>query len=585
MQQVNNDLSLAQFLAKPATGLRASLIKMADRLLGINKLNQLYQQHGFAHLDGQNFLDAFVRLFKLNISSNFHNLAKDKPLIIVANHPLGGVDGVVLLRELLKQRNDVKVLANLGLSLFKPLQKYFIFTNPLQTGATGNVTSLRLCEQHLQQKGVLVIFPAGRVSYYQKAFNTVSDHTWNRSFIKLAERYNADILPVHIQASNRKRFYFFGRIYFRFRLLMLVREMLASTNKNIQLTMTTTIDNTAIPNLSTQQQSDLVRLATYLQQPSLQGDWPAVESVKMQALAPAESGDLMAAEVNQIAEAQTLVSYKTWLVLHADGEQIPHCLAQIRRLREQTFRDWQEGSGAAQDGDDFDYSYQHLFIFDQQQQQIIGAYRMGQTDQISPTYLEQMFNFSAKFVGKQTACLEMGRSFIVSEYQRSYQALLMLFKGIGHFVVKYPKYRTLYGTVSLSRCYSPLSVYLIEQFLIKKPDSSALAKQSFAHAKIAEVQRFLDSAQQHNKICSASKIEILDWLVKQIEPDNKGLPVLVKQYHQLGAEFIALAIDGQFAQTPGLLLKVHLPDTADKWLKLYLGKNWQNYRRISLSGC
>ncbi|EWH11873.1 phospholipid/glycerol acyltransferase [Catenovulum agarivorans DS-2] len=574
MNDSTEQLSIGQFFASAQGRSKKLLIQLLDKLLGIKKLNQLYQQHGFAQLSGPDFLQAFVELFKLKISDNFGENVREltngnRPLIIVANHPLGGVDGVVLLKQLLQYSANVKVLANVGLSLFKPLHQYFIFTNPLKAGARGNVTSLRQCEQHLVKHGILVVFPAGRVSYYQADKTGIYDHPWNRSFVKLAQKHNADILPVHIQASNRKRFYFFGRVYFRFRLLMLVREMLASKDKQITMTIGNQLDVANLPSSNLDQQSALIKLLTYLQPHIGQQTWPQQAQAEQQALAPASDGDTMASEVATIAKHQVLLSYKNWLVLHAHGGQIPTCVAEIRRLREKTFRDWQEGSGQPEDGDDFDFSYQHLFIFDQQKQQIIGAYRMGQTDRVSPTYLTQMFDFSTTFVGKQSPCLEMGRSFIVSEYQRSHHALLLLFKGIGRFVCKYPQYQTLYGTVSLSRCYSPLSVYLIEQFLVKQPDNSALAKSKFTHPQLPLLTAFIEQYKPD--------IATLDWLIQQIEPDKKGLPVLVKQYHQLGAQFISLAIDSQFAQTPGLLLKVHLPATEQKWLKLYLGQGWQNY--------
>ena len=145
---------------------------------------------------------------------------------------------------------------------------------------------------------------------------------------------------------------------------------------------------------------------------------------------------------------------------------------------------------------------------------------------------------------------------------------MLLFKGISAFIAQHPQYRVLYGTVSLSKQYDPLSVLLIEQFLVTKTDK-VMAKESFKYPIHHELLSYL----KHNP----KDIETLDTLIKQIEPDGKGLPVLVKQYHQLGATFHCVAIDPNFASTPGLLLSVDVPSAPKRLLKLYLGDKLEGY--------
>jgi putative hemolysin len=179
-----------------------------------------------------------------------------------------------------------------------------------------------------------------------------------------------------------------------------------------------------------------------------------------------------------------------------------------------------------------------------------------------------MFNFSASFINQQQACMEMGRSFIVKAHQHSFYGLLLLWKGIGAFVCQNPQYRILYGTVSLSKLYDPRSVTLINKIMVT--DTQAVQpKIAFENSLHPELASFLNT--------HVLNIEQLSVLVKGLEQDAKDIPVLLKQYHKLGAVFHCLGIDGNFNTTPGLLLSVDLPKAPDKLLKLYLGAGKEDY--------
>lgn len=555
------------------------VIYLADRLLGIKKLNHAYHKHRFEALPAAAFLEKFVHYFQLDIQycdAHLNNIPRQGGLLLVANHPLGGVEGVVMAHLLIKQRPDLKILANQALSIFPELSPYFIYTNPLKPNAKGNLTSIRACQQHLKAGGALLIFPAGRVSYYQDDKQIISDHSWHKMVGLLATHLSPpQILPIHIHAFNRKRFYWLGRVYYRFRLLMLIREMLASTGKKVQINIGNTSTNLP-PNQNKAAMTHLYKLLTYLQAPNYQQSWPMAKTIDFKSIAIAPSKQNIHSEITGLPHHQKLIEYKNYLVCFANANQIPYTLLEIQRLREITFRQFNEGSGQPKDGDDFDLTYTHLFVYDQKTQSIIGAYRMGQTDQLTQQnalqglYLSRMFEFSDSFVNRQQACLEMGRSFIVSNERKSYHGLLLLFKGIGAFVCQHPQYKVLYGTVSLSTQYTPLSVCLIEQFLTTpNQQPSVIAKHPYKHPLHPELLAYLKQGD--------TSLSTLNWLIEQIEPDGKGLPVLVKQYHQLGATFHCLGVDHNFANTPGLLLSVDLRKSPEKLLKLYLGKDYQAF--------
>ena len=216
----------------------------------------------------------------------------------------------------------------------------------------------------------------------------------------------------------------------------------------------------------------------------------------------------------------------------------------------------------------------HLFIYDNANKQITGAYRIGQTDilqkqdGLEQLYLSQMFNFNESFVNQQKPCLEMGRSFIIASEQKSYHSLLLLWKGIGAYVCQNPKYRTFYGTVSLSKQYDPRSVAIIEQTMVKKSEG-VTAKTTFNGQLHPEVTQFIKQ--------NTLNLDALSSMISAIEADGKDVPILLKQYHKLGANFHCMGIDTNFNQTPGLLLSVHLPSAPKKLQKLYLGDNQAEY--------
>jgi putative hemolysin len=223
----------------------------------------------------------------------------------------------------------------------------------------------------------------------------------------------------------------------------------------------------------------------------------------------------------------------------------------------------------------------HLFIFDHKNEEIIGAYRIGQTDllqkngDVSKLYLAQMFDFAPEFINQQQPCLEMGRSFIIAAHQNSFHGLLLLWKGIGAFVCQNPHYRTLYGTVSLSKLYDPRSVALIDEIMVTDKQGVS-AKESFAGQLHPEVKDFISAA--------PVSLNQLSALVMGIEEDGKDVPVLLKQYYKLGAKFHCTGIDVNFNDTPGLLLSVNLPAAPDKLLKLYLGSSKAAYINYAKSG-
>ena len=565
-----SDIRVAALAKNPVIKFLGPLI---DRITGLNKLQHLYRQHQFSGLDKQTFSTKLLQVLGVQILGSDNILDKIPEhgrCIVVCNHPYGMIEGIIIANLLTQKRPDTKIMANVGLQIFKEIKDYFIFADPLKPKSPINNVAIKQCFKHLKNDGVLVLFPAGRVSFYQKDQKIISDGDWDRLTVQLMNRTTSPILTVFISGTNSKLFHRMGRIYYRFRLLMLAREMLKLDHHTIKLLSTNIMNAEQFSEFKDKKMiNDVVRLQCYLNDERYIIPWQIDEQppVMAELIAPSDK-TLMQSELANLSEQQHLLDYRSFSVYYAYQRQAPQCIREITRLREQTFRDENEGSGQSCDTDKFDETYMHLFIFDNKNNEIIGAYRIGLTDQLlksgdqSSLYLAQMFNFSANFINQQQACMEMGRSFIVKAHQHSFYGLLLLWKGIGAFVCQNPQYRTLYGTVSLSKLYDPRSITLINKIMVTDTDA-VHPKIAFENSLHPELVSFLT---KHTVTA-----EQLSSLVKGIEQDSKDIPILLKQYHKLRAVFHCLGIDGNFNTTPGLLLSVDLPKAPDKLLKLYLG--------------
>ncbi len=557
-----------------------TLIWLLDRMLGIAKMNKLYQLHQMQGLSKEKFADRLIGLLELKITGIDElqqKIPKSGPVVIASNHPFGGIEGVILARAISEVRPDLKVLANKGLGIFKELKDYFIFTNPLSEKDPQNGPSLRHCIRHVESQKALLLFPAGRVSYYQQDKARISEHTWNKIVGRLSRIENCHYVPVYVDGQNSKWFYRLGRVYYRIRMLLLARELLNKKASHVGIHSGYPIKHTMLKNVEKESQAPLCRALSYVQSPSWNYTWPPDTSTQLKPIALACSPELIEKELTELPDNQLLVKTSKYNVYFAYQAQAPNIVNEIARRREIVFRDHNEGSGEPIDSDNFDASYVHLFIVRLSDKEIMGAYRIGLSDQLlqqsgmSGLYLSKMFKFAPNFVNQTEPCMEMGRSFLIQEFQASFQGLLLLWKGIGAFVMKYPQYKTLYGTVSISKLYHPKSVKLIESALIKESDRLGVEPiHSLPMTLHPELQDFSDSK---------NLTPYLKTMLNSLEKDGKDIPVLAKQYQKLGARFHALGIDTSFNHTPGLLLSVHLPSASPKQLKLYLGEHYEQYTK------
>jgi putative hemolysin len=294
-------------------------------------------------------------------------------------------------------------------------------------------------------------------------------------------------------------------------------------------------------------------------------------------VAPAQDAGALQREIGALPPDRVLAQSGHFSVRLAAADEIPRVLLEIGRLREVTFRAASEGTGRPRDLDRFDAHYQHLFIWNETAAEIVGAYRLGPTDTIIARhgrrglYTSTLFHSRREFFETLGPAVELGRSFVRLEYQRSFSALLLLWKGIGGFIARNPRYRMLFGPVSISRDYSDLSRRLIATTLLRHSQAKDLAVMVRPRMPVA-----LQPVRIPGCELSAAEIHPADFkeaceLVADIELDRKDVPVLLRQYLNLGGQLLAFSIDRSFGRVMDGLIVVDLLGADRRTLQRYMG--------------
>lgn len=497
------------------------------------------------------------------ISGALDSIPSSGPLLVVANHPFGTLDGLAIAAALEPCRDDVRVLANHALSAIPELRDLCFFVNPFG-GAAGVARSragLRAAHLWLRQGGTLIVFPAGEVAHGPLRHGTHADGAWNDTVGRLAIHTGASVLPVHVHGTNSKSFYAAGRLHARLRTLLLPREMLRHAGRAVTLTFGTPVSHRrtmAAVGVEPDGEPTPQHVTATLR--------AAVEALRDSAA----EGDGFAREIAALPESAHMVSAGHFSVYAACAAQIPQVLREIGRVREVTYRAIGEGTGRTIDLDRFDNHYHHLFLWDRKAKMVVGAYRLGDVQAlvaahgVTALYTQHLFQFDERFVGQLGPALELGRSWIRAEYQKNYNALLLLWKAIGRFIVERSNARVLFGPVSISSRYSDSSHALLMAFLEQNFQDRALAP--LVHPRHPKRPAPLAA-----DIVLPKTIEQAQTLVSRLERDGKGVPVLLRQYLKLNARLIGFNVDPDFGDALDALMMVDLTQVHRHILARYLG--------------
>jgi putative hemolysin len=494
------------------------------------------------------------------------------PVVVVANHPFGALDGLVLLDLLGRVRPDTRLLGNQWLAAIPELRGHLLRVDVFggRSAVHRNGLVLREAMQWLERGGCVAMFPSGEVAHSLDGRGRVADSPWRATAGELAVRARADVLPVYFAGANTWLFRAAGRIHPLLRTALLPHELNAKRGSRLTVRVGAPVPvDRLVAAGDARARTALLRSAVEtLATPGAPGPVPPV--ALPEPVAPRGAVESLAADVDALGPP--VLESGSYQVFCARAAQCPSLLLELGRLREMAFRAVGEGTGRERDLDRFDLAYRHLFVWDRERQAIAGAYRLGATDEIVAAsgleglYTRSLFDYGHELMAQLGPALELGRSFVAPDYQRDFSPLLLLWKGISRFVVEHPRYRRLFGVVSISDAYESTSRQLMIRFLQTTRFDADLSHLVRARNPPAPPRdRFVESA-------TVERLEDVSALIRLLEPDGKDMPVLLRQYLKLNARLLGFSIDPAFRNVLDGLVVIDLDDVEPAILARYMGR-------------
>jgi len=548
------------------------------RLLGIDQLDRIYHSTTEDRPIPEQLLGKLAVAYRVS-GLDLQQIPRTGATVIVANHPFGILEGAVLATVLQRIRPDVRFLANQVLGKIPEIQDLVIPVDVLRGTAQKNAAGLRRAIEFLHGGGCLVVFPAGEVSHFQPREGMVADSEWHTVVARLVESLSrkgvaVSAVPVYIRGSNSFLFQTLGMLHPRIRTALLARELLNKRDLLVELRIGSPITHKKLLEIPTpKERTEYLRWRTYLlagrSEFKPRTSLPLLNRLRQRtscAVMAAVDRNILVSEVAALTREQRLFQAGDLEVYVTPAHAIPAVLEEIGRLRELTFRAVGEGTGKSTDVDGFDAHYLHLFVWNAAKQEIVGAYRLAGTDVTRDLYTATLFKYTSDFLEKLGLALELGRSFVRPEYQRGFAPLLALWKGIGAYVARNPRYKTLFGPVSISNQYQAVSRELMVTFLER--DASLLDWASLISSRNPFKRR------SHTPLPPAEGFDLEDLsdCVADLEPTRTGVPVLLRQYLKLGGKLLGFNLDPEFSDVLDGLIVVDLTKTEPRLLERYLGK-------------
>lgn len=574
--------------ALPSSLLRPPLLTVKDAAewaLGLKHLQRHYDQ-ARTTTSCTGFFAAMLRELDVQYAvaeSDLDRIPRSGATIVVANHPFGAIEGIVLGDLLTKIRPDVKIMANSILGRIPELREGMILVDPFgaPSSTAANVKPLREAAAWLRRGGLLLIFPAGEVASLSLSTRRVTDPAWSGTLARLIRLGGATVVPIFIDGRNDWLFQCAGLLHPRLRTVLLPHALLRLRKTRLQMAIGKGIPFDRLARLGHDAEimeylrARTFALASRRDRTAAEEAGTRLRSGRMEELGHADLPWVLRKEVEELPEEQRLLENADFAVYWARASQIPRTLREIGRLREETFRAVGEGTGTAIDLDRFDGHYLHLFLWDRAKGCVAGGYRIGKVDMIMTRfgvrglYTNTLFHYTPALLERLGPALEIGRAFVRTEYQRSYSPLLMLWKGIGAFIAANPRYSTLFGPISISGDYRSSSRFLMQRFLEQNCLMPELASE--VRPRTPFRADGLDRVGKSERELLFRDMAEVTWTISDIEEDEKGLPVLLRQYLKLGARVLDFNVDHAFSDAVDVLIVVDLLRTERGIVERYLG--------------
>ncbi len=555
---------------------------MVLKVTRISNMNRRYDT--MKHLDAPEFVEAVLEQYEIDYEipeEDLKRLPKEGPYITISNHPLGGIDGIILLKLMLKHRTDYKVMANFLLQRFEPLADYIFPVNPFEDRkeVKSSLTGFKNAMMHLKEGHPLGIFPAGEVSTH-KTGKMIVDKEWEETAIKLIRKAEVPVVPIYFHARNSKLFYRLARIADVFRTAKLPSEVYTQRNRPIKVRIGQPISvKTQEEQTTLEEYSELLRKKTYIlanayAKERLIDQLPSTLKLPKQPrkIVTAVRTEVIEGEVEKLIEKdRRMLQSKNYEVFLAPAKEMPFILKEIGRQREITFREIGEGTNNAIDIDKFDAYYHHMFLWDNKAKVIAGAYRMGLGSEIFAKYgidgfyLQDLFRFEPELFGMMKQSIEMGRAYIIKEYQQKPMPLFLLWKGIVHTTLRHPEHKYLIGGVSISNQFSNFSKSLMIEFMKSHYWDPYVAQ--YVHPKKEFKVKLKDADKEFVFDETQADLNKFDRMIDEVEPGSLRLPVLIKKYIKQNAKVVAFNVDPLFNNSVDGLMYIKIADLPESTVK------------------
>lgn len=549
--------------------LKKSLFKIARKIVHEDSINQFLSKND--HLKGFEFVDAVLDYFDFDytVSSNdLQNIPSSGKVVIIANHPLGGLDALCLLRLISQVRKDVKIVANDFLAGFDALNSLLIPIDNYKLRQSKN--DIKKIYEALNNEEAIIIFPAGEVS--RATSKGIKDPIWSKGFLNFAQNTNAPILPIYLNAKNSKTFYTVSVLNKTFSTLLLSNEMFKKKSKRINIKIGEIIPNENIipKGINKKYLVNLYRKHLYALKKGKKSFFQTQSAIAH----PQRRADILSELKNSQLIGETKDGKEIYLYDYTEDSVV---LKELGRLREISFRKVGEGINKKRDTDKFDIYYQHIILWDKNDLEIVGSYRIGNSDFIYKNigvkgfYSNKLFNYNEDMIPYLQNSIELGRSFVQPKYWGT-RALDYLWYGIGAYLKKNPQIKYMFGPVSMSaslpKVARDMMVYYYSHYF-KCKNTPVTAKLPYQYStNINEVKELFDLNDKKSDF---------KFLKSTLSNMNCAVPTLYKQYSDIaqddGVKFCDFNIDQEFADCIDGFIIVEVAKIKESARKRYIDKD------------
>ncbi|UPW17595.1 lysophospholipid acyltransferase family protein [Agarivorans sp. TSD2052] len=547
---------------------RYSIVKwFFSKVLFEDEFQAFGEQH--PHLKGVAFIDQVFA--ELNISyrvsqNERERIPSEGRVVIIANHPIGSVDGLALLHLVSQVRKDVKIVANEVLSAIKPLEDLLLPVDNMRGNSQRK--QLMAIKDQLDNEGAVIIFPAGEVSRLKG--HKIQDGKWSKGFVSIAIKANTPLLPICVKAKNSKLFYFCSFVYRPLSTLLLVKELFFHRDKVFSMVVGEQIPvkSFGLSGLERSTQAQLLKKHLYRIGNNKKGLFQTEA-----AIAHPEQRLALKKAIKQLEHIGETPDGKQICLCYGNSQ--PVLLSELGRLRELSFRAVGEGTGRRTDTDKFDANYIHLILWDTEHLEIAGAYRFTDTKRlieehgIDALYSQSLFEYDIDSCDFLQSGIELGRSFVQPKYWGK-RSLDYLWLGIGAFLARNPQYRYLFGPVSISAAMPEAGRDLLIHFYqtyFPATKRFACSRQPYQLAKQNTCSINMRFTGEDYKTDFAQ-------LKSALATMGTAVPTLYKQYTELclvgGVQFIDFNVDPEFNQCIDGLVLVDLQQLKEKKKARYI---------------